>query len=633
MPGTILRFNDTELDVRRYELRRDGSSLRLEKLPMELLVLLASRQGELVTREEVTDRLWGKGVFLDAEQGINTAIRKIRICLRDTAENPKYIQTVVGKGYRFVPPVTILEPPTAVSAQGVAAVAAAPAAAPAPEAFQASLVGRRTLIAGAVVVVVVALAIEWYRYAHRTPEPAPIRAIAVLPLENLTADPEQEYLADGITETLITELGRVSVLRVISSTSVKQYKGDRKPLSEIGRELNVDAVVEGALLRSGDRIRITVHLVRLPMERQLWSQAYEGDPRELSTLQADVTGGILSQFRAQGALQEESRLARQRRPAPNPEVYRLYLQGRYLASKGGVPNCKKSLAYFEQAIQADPSYALAYAGLADSYGLLSNAGALDLDEGYSKMKSAALKALELDDQLGEAHESLGYYYFAFEWNWAMAEAEFRQAIKLSPNFADAHEGYALYLQYMGRTKESLAEIRTAYEIDPLSSEFAFALAWNYLYQRDYNHAIEQFRRNLDLEPNLVRDRRGLAYAYLQTGRFDDAIAEIKRAQALKEDRDPNGLALLAYVYSMAGSHIEAQRVREQLRHSPRPPGAAYQLLLHIGLGETDHAFALLEKAAAQHKLLWSFVAADPRNDPLRSDPRFADLFRRVNLPY
>jgi TolB-like protein/DNA-binding winged helix-turn-helix (wHTH) protein/Flp pilus assembly protein TadD len=642
-----IRFGeDFEFDVFTRRLRRGSRALKVERIPLEILVLLVERPGEIVTRNEIVAKVWGKGAFLDTDNSIRGAIRKIRQVLKDDPEQPRFIQTVTGQGYRFVAPLIsrsaegnrdVLtdiekkeEKPETVHARSDLR---SRFASPPIRSFRASSFGPRTLIAGAAVAVVAALTMGWYRYTHRTVEQAPIRAIAVLPLENLTADPEQDYLANGITETLITDLGRVSALRVISRTSVKQYKGARKPLSEIGRELNVDAVVEGALLRSGDRIRITVHLVRLPMERQLWSQAYEGDLRELSALQGDVTGGILSQLREQPAAQEESLLARQRRTASNPEAYRLYLQGRYLASKPGVPSCKKSLAYFEQAIQADPSYALPYAGMADSYGLLSNAGALDPDEGYSKMKSAALKALELNDQLGEAHESLGYYYMAYEWNWAMAEAEFRRAIKLSPNFADAHGAYAEYLQFMGRTKEAAAEIRNAYELDPLDPWFAHELAWNYLYQRDYDHGIEQFRRNLDLEPNLAGDHRGLGYAYMQKGRFDDAIAEIKRAQALQEDGNPNALALLAYAYGMAGSLAEAQHIREQLQRSPRPPASAYQLLLHIGLGETDRAFAVLEKAVARHELLWSFVAADPRNDPLRSDPHFADLLRRVNLPY
>lgn len=241
MPSPILRFNDTEVDLGRYELRRNGGLLRLERLPMELLVLLASRQGELVTREEVIERLWGKGVYLDAEQGINTAIRKIRMCLRDTAENPKYIQTVVGKGYRFMPAVTVLEPPTAASAQGLAATASAPAVAPTSasfrRAFRASPLGPRTLIAAGAIAVIVTLAIGWFRYRHRTPEPAQIGAIAVLPLENLSGDPSQEYFADGMTDELITHLAQIKSLRVISRTSVMQYKQIRKPLREIARAL------------------------------------------------------------------------------------------------------------------------------------------------------------------------------------------------------------------------------------------------------------------------------------------------------------------------------------------------------------------------------------------------------------
>ena len=421
---TVVRFGVFEADLCSGELRRNGARIKVQEQPFKVLAELLARPGELVSRETLCLKVWGSDTFVNFEHSLSIAINKLREALGDSADNPRFIQTVPRRGYRFIAPVEELSP------------------SPAMGRIPSSSERKPFMFAavGFVVLCALVLAVGAWRRALLPP----IRSVAVLPLENLTSDQEQDYIADGITETLITDLGRVSTLRVISSTSVRQYKSVRKPLSEIGRELNVDAVVEGALLRSGDRIRITVHLVRLPVEKQVWSQVYEGDLRELSALQVGVAGEILSHLRAQVGPQEESLLTPQRRPSSNPDAYRLYSQGRYLASKGGVPSCKKSLAYFEQAIEADPSYALAYAGLADSYGLLSNAGALDLDEGNGKMKAAALKALELDDQLGEAHESLGYYYLAYEWNWAMAEAEFRRTIKLSPNFADAHEGYALH---------------------------------------------------------------------------------------------------------------------------------------------------------------------------------------------
>jgi TolB-like protein/DNA-binding winged helix-turn-helix (wHTH) protein len=467
MAGAILRFNNTELDLGRYELRRNGGLLRLERLPMELLVLLASRQGDLVTREEVIERLWGKGVYLDAEQGINTAIRKIRMCLRDTAENPKYIQTVVGKGYRFVPSVTVLEPATAASAQ--AAIASPPALVLTPASvrrvFRAPLLGSRTLIAAGTIAVVVALASGWYRYKHRTPEPAQIGAIAVLPLENLSGDPSQEYFADGMTDELITHLAQIKSLRVISRTSVMQYKQIRKPLPEIARALQVDAIVEGSVARSGDKVRITAQLIDARSDRHVWAEEFEGSTEDVLALQGQVARAI-----TQAVSLNTSDVARSNLNAAarvDPEAYDEYLKCRYFWARRTAVDLQRSVESCQRAVLKDPNFAQAWAQLADSYIMSARYGGRQTIGAVPDAKAAAMKAVSLDNELADGHTALGLLNQQ-EWKWQEASFQYETAIRLNPNSARAHQLYAHYLTVMGRHEESLHQMLLAQQLDPVS---------------------------------------------------------------------------------------------------------------------------------------------------------------------
>jgi TolB-like protein/DNA-binding winged helix-turn-helix (wHTH) protein len=468
MPGPILRFNDTELDVGRYEIRRNGRSLRLERLPMELLILLASRQGELVTRQEVIERLWGKDVHLDADQGINTAIRKIRLCLRDTAEKPSYVQTVVGKGYRFIPPVTTPQPTIPdLHDEGPSDVAL-----PGTPRSGLSRFGTKKWIAIATAAVAATIAVAattsglarlWY--AHREPQPAPIKAIAVLPFDNLSGDPSQDYFADGVTEALIGRLSMIRGLRVISRTSVVQFKSTHRSTPEIARSLNVDALVEGSVIREGDHVRIQAHLIRAATEEHFWSETYDRHMKEALALESEVAQAITQKVEVTVTGEERARLVAARPVAP--EVYESYLKGLHLEGGNSRAEIEGAIAHFEEAIQKDPTFAPAYVGLADAYGDLGTVFfGRPIAEMHPKAIKSALKALELNPDLAEAHDLLGGVYQA-EWRWDDSEAEYKRALQLDPNDSDAYQGYSEWLLSHGRIDEALAWIRRARELNPL----------------------------------------------------------------------------------------------------------------------------------------------------------------------
>ena len=536
MPEVLPKRDDLELDLSRYELRRGKSMLRLEKIPMELLILLVERREQLVSREEIIEKLWGRDVFLDTEQGINTAIRKIRQALRDDPEQPRYLQTVVGKGYRFVGQITVTgngkstEPAKESDARAPVALDRSTSVIRSPASLRTALVAVAVLaIAG-----LLGFGFDLFGIRQRLlTRNFEIRSIAVLPLENLSGDSVQDYFADGMTDELITSLAKVSSLRVISRTSVMRYKGARKALPEIARALNVDAVVEGSVVRSGNRVRITAQLIYAPTDRHLWAEEYERDQRDVLTLQSEVARTIAQEIRATLTPQERVRLTSA--GVVNPEAYEDYLKGRSYWNQRTEAGLNHAIEQFTRAIGVDPNYAQAYSGIADSYTTLGYFSYLDPNEAFPRAKAAAGKAIELDPTLAEAHASLAYYNLYHAWNWVEAEKEFHQAIALNPNYATAHEWYSIYLLAMRRPEEAWVEINRARELDPLSVIISTDVGFNYFYKHDYDRAISQLRNTLAINPKFPLAHLWLGRAYQQKRMYPEAIAEFDQVNSVLPD--------------------------------------------------------------------------------------------------
>ena len=620
-----------ELDLRRYELRRGSSVLKLEKIPMELLILLVERRDQLVGREEIIARLWGKDVFLDTEQGINTAIRKIRLTLGDDPNDPRFLQTIVGKGYRFVGPITVIP-------------ATAPAPAPVPATDEETQPSRPKtalrwklvafaavfMLASAAVVALAVVAFRYFDWIRWFPRP-PVHSIAVLPLKNLSGNPGDEYFADGMTDELITNLAKISALRVTSYTSVSKYKTTSKPLPQVAQELQVDGIVEGSVLRSGDQVRITAQLIYAPRDQHLWAEEYQRYVRDVLYLQREVARDIAEQVRVTLTPNEQKRLATA--GAVDPVAYESYLRGRSFWNQRSEASLLKAIDQFNKAIEADPGYAPAYSGLADCYTTLGYLSYLDPLDAFPRARDAATKALELDPSLAEAHTSLAYFNLYHAWNWAEAENEFKKAIELNPNYATAHDWYSYYLMAMGRFDDAWKEVNRAHELDPLSVTISTDIGFNYYYRRSYDEAINQLRATLSVSPKFPLAHLWLGRAYQQKKMYSEAIDEFNKTDAAL----PGWIVTIAgmgHAYGEWGHQAEAKQVLVRLNEMARekyvtPYGVA---LVYAGLGDKDQAFAWLNKAVAgrSHWLVW--LNRDPRWDRIRSDPRFDDLRKRVGLP-
>lgn len=463
----------------------------------------------------------------------------------------------------------------------------------------------------------------------RRPAVLRIESLAVLPLENFSRDPEQDYFAEGMTEALITDLAQISALKVISRTSVMRYKGTQKPLPEIARELNVDAVVEGSVQQVGNRVRITAQLVHARTDRHLWAQSYERDLRDILALQDEVARAIANEIQIKLTPLEQAHLARAR--PIDPEVYELYLKGRYSWNKRTEGELKKAIQYFEQAVRKDPNYAQAYSGLADSYIALNLRGYLSPKETNPRAELAIRKALETDDALAEAHASLARLHFS-NWEWSAAEREFKRAMNLNPGYVEAHHAYSHYLTAMGRTAESLAESKRALELAPLDSTMNEHLGWHYLFARQYDQAIEQGRKTVELDANVPLAHYILGQAYEQRSMYEEAIAEFQKAISLSE-ANPEMLMGLGYAYAVAGKKGEGRRLLDKLAalSKQRYVSPFYMAVMYLGLGDKEGALRWLEKAYEERSAELAYLHVEPWFDPLRTDPRFQDLLRRMNF--
>jgi TolB-like protein/Tfp pilus assembly protein PilF len=455
--------------------------------------------------------------------------------------------------------------------------------------------------------------------------------LAVLPLENLSGDPSQEYFADGMTDELTTNLAKIKSLRVISRSSAMQYKKTRKPLAEISRALRVDAVVEGSVVRSGDKVRITAQLIEARTDQHVWAEEYNRDLRDVVTLQGEVARDIAQKIRIAVTPEENARLTGPRRV--NPEAYEAYLRGRYFWNKRTEEAVRRAIPFFEQSMSKDPNYPLAHDGLADCWLSLGWYGYVSPKEAFPRAKAAAMRALELDDSLAEAHTSLAFASMNYDWDWSAAEREFRKAIELNPNYANAHHWYGDYLSAVGRHEQAIAESRRALELDPLSPIINAWLGWRYYFARQFDQAIDQYRETLEIDPNFVPVHLVLGQAYEQKGMLKEAIAELEKGASLSQGA-PLYAASLAHAYAVAGRRSEAETL---LRQTNERAQRAYVPSFHVaiiyaGLGRKDETLAWLERGYQERSAWMVWLKVDPRFDFVRSDARFQNLLRRLGLP-
>ena len=627
LAARVLRFDTFELDLRTGELRKRGVKLRLQGQPLQVLAILLESAGNLVTREELRNQIWQADTFVDFDHSLHNAIARLREVLGDSTETPRYIETLPRRGYRFIAPVDVSE------------IESREPSAHGEQSSEPLVRVGRTKTRPALTFMLVTLATLGLAFwlvqtvAHRASAAPSLRSVAVLPLVNLSGDPEQDYFVDGMTDELITDLAKVGALRVISRTSVMRYKGTKKGLPEIAKELNVDAIVEGSVLRSGNQVRITAQLLHGPTDRHLWAESYERDLGDVLRLQSEVAQVIAKQVRAELTPQQQAAF-RSTRPV-NPGAYEPYLRGRfYFTNEFWKPqSLRMAKGYFEESIRKDPRFGLAYAGLADSYVFLALADGISREVAYRSAKEAIRKALELDETIGEAHDTLGVISWRFDWNWDAAEREFNRAITLAPSYSCAHEDRAVFLSFLGRRAEALAEVAKSNELDPGPSS-TMTESGAYYQLRDYQGLVEAGRSGIVSFPNEWIEHYHLGAGYEGTGKYLEALSEYQKAAELSGG-NLDAIAALGHAYAVSGRRAEAQKILREMQQKSKNTYVSPYLVatLYAGLGEKDRAFQFLEKAYLEKSLdiPWA-LKADLRLDNLRSDPRFQDLVRRIGYP-
>jgi len=624
----VVRFATFEVDLRAGELRKGGIKLKLGGQPFQVLAILLERPGELVTREELQKRLWPDS-FVDVDHNLNTAINKIRDVLGDSAENPSFVETLARRGYRFIRAVNGTEQPRVVEVK--------------PSRGLRSLIFPVAFGLLAVFgITAVLLSVNLHGWRDRLfagPARPQIRALAVLPLANLSGDAEQEYFADGMTEALITELGKISVPRVISRQSIMQYKGSKKPLSEIARELNVDAVLEGTVERSGDRVRVIVRMGQVSPEGQLWSNQYNRDIRDLLRLQDEIARAVTDEVQIKLKPQERTRLASSRPvdPGAQDDYFRaLHFRNNFKLAAESVAYNEQDLptaiTYFRQATEKDANYGPAYVGMAQAYIDLghTHGGYHDPKETLPPAKAAATRAVEVDPMLGEAHFVLAQTLELYDWNWYEAERQYKLALELSPNYAPAHMGYGRFVQAIfGRNDEAMKQTAYAAELNPRDPQIRLTMGFVTYAARQYDSAIVQFKELNAASPGL--GDFGLGWSYREKKMYPEAIAALEKA--LAHSRHPSVLASVAAVYGLAGRKGEALKLIDELKEKSRQHyiPASHFAVAYSGLGE-DETMTWLERAYEEHDQSMVNINAYPGWDALRSEPRFRALVRRMNFP-
>jgi len=640
----LIRFDVFELDLRAGELRKGGIRIRLQEQPLLILQALLENPGQVVTREELQKKIWPDDTFVDFDHGLHAAVNRLRVALSDAADRPRYVETVARRGYRFIAKVEL---------NGTAAPPTSKPEPPKPRTrWWNSWTGT---VAGFVVAALVAAGLiatnvyglrDWLfgNVRHHT-----FHALAVLPLDNLTADPTQDYFADGMTEELITQLSKLGNIKVISHTSVAQYRGTKKSAREISAELHVDAVIEGAVQLVEDRVRITAQLVDGATDAQIWADNYDRELSNVLLLQTEVASDIAKQIDLRLTPQQQELLHSGAHPV-NPEAYQAYLLGRYYWNMRTAEGLGQARKYFDTAIQKDPNFALAYSGQADYFAYLTVLGGPEVLKpqlAMTQARAAAQKALELDPSLAEAHASMGNVLHNYDWDWSGAEREFRRAIELNPNYANAHHLYAHLLIETRRIDAALAQQRHALELDPYSPFINNGMARLYYLSRQYDKAIAQCQIGLQISPQYLPARIQLALAYEQVGKLNDAISELEQASGVvagsKSSPDskqhaidlPVLHALLAHAYALAGRRAQAtaelNKLQAQAANQYISP--AYFGIVWMALGDHTQAFIFLNKAYQDRSEHVLYLGLEPIVDPLRSDPRFDSLLRQIGLPH
>jgi TolB-like protein/DNA-binding winged helix-turn-helix (wHTH) protein/Tfp pilus assembly protein PilF len=624
----VLRFGVFEFNLVSRELRKDGMRVRLEGQPLTILEILLEQPGQLVTREELQKVLWPGDTFVDFEHSLNAAVKRLRAALNDSAEQPRYIETQARRGYRFIAPLG-----------GVGASDEAFAAA------STSMVGRMVTgrgvgrwSVGAAIALCVAGLLGWgWRHWTRRPITAHapvIRSLAVLPLENLSRDPSQDYFADGMTEAIIGRLSMIHGLRVISRTSVMHFKDTRASVPEIAKTLGVDAIVEGSIIREGGRVRVHVQLIRVATDEHFWSETYDRELGDTLALESEVAQAIAGRVEVTVTGVEHARLVAARQVSP--EVYESYLKGQFTHQKGNSPAAmEKSIAYFEEAIKKDPEFAPAYLGLAQAYDALGQpgVGGAPPSEVQPQVISAARKALELDPALPGAHALMGDLY-QIQWQWNAAEREYKLALELNPNDAGANLAFAQWLMIQGRTEEAVGWSRRARELEPLGIT-GNTIGWILFQARHYDEAIRELRSNLAVRRDDASTYWScwfLGFALIAKGQADEAIPVLEKALALSQ-RNPAVIGVLIRAYAHAGRRTQALRLLDELNRRQQKgyiPAVAF-VNAYLGLGNNEQAFVWLDHAYQEHAAIMQLLKVHPFLDPLRGDPRFDELLRRVGL--
>ena len=627
-----MRFGPFEADLRSGELRKHGVRLKLQDQPFQVLTLLLEHAGDIVTREELRQRLWPADTFVDFDTGLNSAVKKLRDVLADSADQPRYIETIPRRGYRFVAPLVDPSPATVPSSEPETHEFASsqPASSVVPAAESFSLTRLRLLFAAAVLLLLFVAVFLVYRNTGAGGARRPvIKSLAVLPLKNLSGDASQEYLADGMTEALIGRLSEIHNIRVVSRTSVTCFKDTHLSVPEIARTLQVDAIVEGSVIRDGNRIRVHAQLIRAATDEHFWSEAYDRDLRDVLSLQSSVAQSIARKVEVTISGEEHARLSAAR--TVDREAYEAYLKGRYYWNKRTADSMPKAALYFEQAISKDPRFGAAYSGLADCNSGLAWHGFMSPAEVLPKAYAAAQKAVEIDPQSAEAHASLALV-LEHKWDWAGAEVEFKRALALNPQYANAHHWYGDYLSIQGRHDEALVEAKRALELDPLNLMIGTWVGLRYYLARRYDDAIEQSRNTVDLDPNFAAAHLILGEGYVQQGKHKEGLDELRKAASLSGD-SPLYIAQVGVSLALTRERKEALRIIRELqdisgKRYVSPYGVAQ---IYAALNDKEQTYRWLEIALRDRAVWMSYLAVDPVFDSIRSEARFRDFLRRVGL--
>ncbi len=572
----VLRFGVFEADLRTGELRKHGLKVKVQEKPFQVLTALLAHPSNVVTRQELRRSLWRDETFVDFDHSINIAVAKLRQALGDSATNPRFIETLSRHGYRWIAPIE-----------------------------------SRT----------------------RIPAPSGKTMLAVLPFDNMSGDPEQNYFSEGLTEEMITQLGRLNPRRlgIIARTTAMHYRGTSKRADQIGEELGVDYILEGSVRRAGGRVRITAQLIQARDQTHLWAETYDRRLADVLDIQRNVARRIARSLAMELLPAQQAVMSRS--ATRSIVAYEAYLKGRYFWNRRTEQGIAKAIEYFEQAIQADPGYAPAYAGVADAYDTLALYGGLPPRQARLRTEQAARRALQIDDRLAEAQTSLAFARILFDWDWQGGEQGFKSAIDLNPNHVTGHHWYGLFLAMMGRFGEALAEMDVTLKLDPLSLVMNSHKGWILYFARRFDEAAEQLHRALEIDPAFPVAKYFLGLVYLQGSRVEDAIREFEMASELSEGH-PAPVAGLGQAHGLLGNRVAAHRVLDALHQlsSRRYVAPYFMACVHLALGEKDDALEWLEKAFEERSGWMALLKVDPAVDRLRSDPRFHGLVLRVGLP-